>query len=255
MIRIAAMVLLLRSDVALAQEPVSSGLNQLEVLHPGTHERALPEVELNDTPDGQRMVVDIPRTLHVHRFYYDGDREYQGPITQGGPVTVIANHPKYGEQLYVDLNLPDGAPIIAYDKCGITYVYPDRRVSIKFSRLRRDGVRVIYKSGQGVARNRATKIEDLKARVHDAHQGSQLVQAVHGGLQDAKFVVVGMKDAVDGLTGGLLEKGRQLTAIIPGAAALKSSGENHAQRAYENSVRFAERKNESEIVPFVTTNR
>lgn len=243
------------SSRGFAQEPLTSGLNQLEVIRPGTHERALPEVELKETPAGDRMVVDIPRTLHVHRFYYDGDREYQGPIVQGGPITVVANHPRTGGQLYVDVSLPNGAPIIAYSKSAITYVYPDRRVTIKFSRFEKIGARVVYKSGQGAARVRDSKVSAFKERVHEAHQSSQLAQAVHSGLEDAKNVVHGAKGAIDGLTGGLLERGRQLTAIIPGAAALRSYGEDRAQRQYENGVRFADKLNQSENVPFVTTNR
>ena len=243
------------SSRGFAQEPLTAGLNQLEVIRPGTHERALPEVELTDTPAGDRMVVDISRTLHVHRFYYDGDREYQGPIVQGGPITVVANHPRTGEQLYVDVSLPNGAPIIAYNKSAITYVYPNRRVTIKFSRYKKIGARVVYKSGQGAARVRESKVTAFKERVHEAHQSSQLAQAVHGGLQDAKNVVHGAKDAIDGLTGGLLERGKQLTAIIPGAAALRSYGEDRAQRQYENGVRFADKLNQSEQIPFVTTNR
>ncbi|MFC1759870.1 hypothetical protein ACFL2H_14075 [Planctomycetota bacterium] len=249
------LVTLLRISSGFAQEPLTAGLNQLEVIRPGTHERALPEVELNDTPGGDRMVVDIPRTLHVHRFYYDGDREYQGPIVQGGPITVVANHPRTGEQLYVDINLPNGAPIIAYDKSAITYVYTDRRVSIKFSRFKKIGARVVYKSGQGAARVRDAKVTALKDRIHESHQSSQLAQAVHGGLQGAKNMVHGTKDAIDGLAGGLLERGQQLTSIIPGAAALRSYGEDRAQRQYENKVRFAGKLNDNKRSPFVTTNR
>jgi len=75
------------------KEPRASGLNQLVVIHPGAHERGLPAVRLVPTTDGT-VKVDVPRTIHVHRYYYDGDKEYQGPIIQGGPTVVVANHPK-----------------------------------------------------------------------------------------------------------------------------------------------------------------
>ncbi|MCA9217696.1 MAG: hypothetical protein KDB27_31720, partial [Planctomycetales bacterium] len=239
----------------LAQEPVSVGLNQLEIIRPGNHERALPDVEFRDLSDSGRTLIDIPRTLHVHRFYYDGDREYQGPIVHGGPITVVANHPKYGEQLYVDVSLPNGAPVIAYSKSAITYVYPDRRVIVKFSPWKRDGVRVIYRSGQGAARTREDRIVDLKARCKEAHESSRLGQAVHGSVQGAKSMAIGAKDAVDNVAGGLVEGSRKIVAMIPGAAALRSYGDSAAQRRYENSVRFAEHRADSNQTPLVTTNR
>ncbi len=40
------------------------------------------------------MKVDIAPTVHVHRYYYSGDKEIQGPIINGGPTVVVAITPK-----------------------------------------------------------------------------------------------------------------------------------------------------------------
>ena len=87
-----------------------SGLNELVVYDPGTHERGLPAVQLMPNNCGN-LGVEIPPAVHVHRYYYNGDKEFQGPIIQGGPTIVVANHPDNpGCTLYIRVNLPSGAP-------------------------------------------------------------------------------------------------------------------------------------------------
>ena len=113
-----------------AAEPIASGLNHLAIYDPGTHERGIPAVILEEI--GGQLAVDIPPMVHVHRYYYSGDKEIQGPIINGGPTIVVANHPRTGNRMYIDVVLPAGATKVAYNVHGITYVFDEQRVGIHF---------------------------------------------------------------------------------------------------------------------------
>src|SRR5262245_25182228 len=72
---------------------------EIEVLDPGVDPNGNPAVRLQPGPDG-RVQVDIPPVILVHRYYYSGDRSFQGPMLPGGPSIVVANHPVTGERCY-----------------------------------------------------------------------------------------------------------------------------------------------------------
>jgi hypothetical protein len=100
-------------------EPNAIGLHDLVVYDPGVHQQGLPSPQFKKS--GKGLTVEIPPAVHVHRYYYSGDKEIQGPLIRGGPTVVVANHPKTGERMYIDVMLPAGAPTIVYNKSGITY--------------------------------------------------------------------------------------------------------------------------------------
>jgi len=115
---------------AVAAEPEKPGLSELVILDPGIDETGLPAVLVNDENE-----ADIPPTVHVHRYYYSGDKEFVAEYIDGGLTIVKAVHPVTGVHCEVRVVLPPGVPTIAYDNNSITYVYPDRRVKICFSRF------------------------------------------------------------------------------------------------------------------------
>ena len=89
---------------------------EIEVLDPNVDPRGnpavvtRPAVALTSTgPDG-RVIVDIPPTVLVHRYYYTGDRTSQARLLPGGPCIVVVSHPKTGERLYIPVQFPPGAP-------------------------------------------------------------------------------------------------------------------------------------------------
>ena len=106
------------STLVTAAEPRVGGLDELVIYDPGNHDRGLPAIEFAESPEG--IQIEISPATHVHRFYYNGDKEYQGPLLQGGPTVVVANHPRTGKRLYIDVNLPSGAPVIVYDEDSIS---------------------------------------------------------------------------------------------------------------------------------------
>ena len=239
---------------ALGREPRASGLNQLVVIPPGAHERGLPAVRFERTVDGG-LTVDIPRTLHVHRYYYDGDKEYQGPILQGGPTVVVANHPRFGEQMYVDVTLPAGAPIIAYDKNSITYVYPDRRVEVKFSSRCPEQVAVKYHSGQGVGRRASEAAWRIVTRSGERCGGSPTLQSVKELATGGGGIVLGAVEGVDTLVGAVIKRVTAVGELVPGVQPLFSNAEEGPQRAYQGVIRRAQREKERAELKFLPTIR
>ena len=81
-----SLVLALTATTARGEKPfapVQPAL-EIEVLDPGVDPNGNPAVRLRDDGFGQ-MNVDIPPVVLVHRYYYSGDRSFQGPMLPGGP--------------------------------------------------------------------------------------------------------------------------------------------------------------------------
>ncbi len=258
-LRIVASLLWLASTVysgAMAQEPAGPGLNDLVVYDPGVHERGLPAAEFIPDEFGG-MKVDIPPTVHVHRYYYSGDKEFQGPIIQGGPTVVVANHPKTGKRMYIDVVLPAGAPRIAYNKHSITYVYTDKRVAITFTRMPWNcgEARVVNRGGQGLGRSLSDATEKGREHARDSLNGSSLVQSSKEFAYETGDVLHGVKISVEQVGAKTLDTVKSATDLIPGVTYLKSLRDQQPQAAYESSVRAAAAQRERDQVPFVETNR
>src|SRR5262249_52991165 len=80
----------------------------------------------------ERLIVDIPEVVLVHRYYYTGDRTFQGPFLPGGPSIVVLNHPKTAERLYIPVQMLPGAPRVTYRHHCVEYDYGGRRITISF---------------------------------------------------------------------------------------------------------------------------
>lgn len=132
---------------------------EIEILDPGVDPVGNPAVVVGpDTPEGRQ--VDIPPTVLVHRYYYSGNRSFQGPLLPGGPSIVVVTHPVTHERLYVDVNLLPGAPRVCYTQTYIEYDYGNRGIKIIFQHKGQVDVsyrnmtpvlRVVGKGAAGVA--------------------------------------------------------------------------------------------------------
>src|SRR5262249_51460035 len=132
--------------------PVPPAL-EIEVLDPNVDARGNPAVVtrpatvLTSTgPDG-RVIVDIPPTVLVHRYYYTGDRTFQARLLPGGPCIVVVSHPKTGERLYIPVQFPPGAPRVTYTDDSIEYDYGTQAVTISFCCLLCASPKVTYRQG------------------------------------------------------------------------------------------------------------
>lgn len=241
---------------AINAQELAPGIHDLVVYDPGTHERGLPAPEFIPDEFGG-MKVDIPPTVHVHRYYYSGDKEIQGPIIKGGPTVVVANHPKTGKRMYIDVVLPAGAPRIAYNKYGITYVYPDKRVSITFPRMpwNHDEAKVVNRGGRGLERKVRDANEKSREHLRENLGNSSLVQSSKDLAGETGDMLHGVKITVEQVGSKTLDTFKSATEMIPGVTYLKSLRDQQPQATYESSVRAAAAQQEREDIPFVETNR
>lgn len=236
-----------------ATEPRVAGLDDLVIFHPNDHERGLPKVEFKQTEEG--LKVDIAPTVHVHRYYYSGDREYQGPILQGGPTVIVANHPKSNERLYINVMLPSGTPVIAYDKDSITYIYPNYRVKVCFLPFFKNKFTVKYLQGEGIARKvheaGAHVSSEVKECVHNSKLANNLGTAARG---TGQVMVSTVGVAASAANAGIQTVGK-VVSVVPGVRPLQSAAENRPDEQYLDSISRAEARNTRNQTPFVTTNR
>lgn len=240
---------------ASAREPDAPGLNDLVIYDPGTNERGLPGVVLDDR-EGD-LKIDIPPKVHVHRYYYSGDKEFQGPIIQGGPTIVVANHPKTGERMYVDVVLPAGAPRIAYNKYSITYVYPDQRVCLKFQHFPFNPEKAVvkYHAGQGIGRTIHQVRRHMVSHRKTHLRQSQLAQSFKEAATNTGDLVHGATRSTASAASKLLDGANSVVNLIPGVTPLRSMADQRAEGKKSAEIRGADLLKRRTETPFVPTNR
>lgn len=106
-------------------------IDELEILDPRVDSEGKPQTQVLIGMNGLKQ-FETPPTIIVHRFYYTGDREFQGPMLQGGLTLITANDPATGEQVQIEAMLPPGAPRITYRSDKIVYDYRDRAITVRF---------------------------------------------------------------------------------------------------------------------------
>ena len=131
---VGATSLALAGGVKRASTPVPP-TQELELLDPNVDPTGKPAVIVRPNPLGGQL-IDIPPTILVHRFYYTGDRSFQGPMLPGGPMIVVASHPKTFERVYVPVMLPPGAPRVFYTPSTIRYDFGPQSVTLAVHPLR-----------------------------------------------------------------------------------------------------------------------
>lgn len=243
------------SQAAKGTEPKEDGLNELVIYQPGTHAEGLPAVRFKDKEGEEGLKVEIRPTVHVHRYYYSGNKEYQGPHLAGGPTIVAAKSPYTNQMMYIDVMLPAGAPVIAYDDDSISYIYPDRRVRLSFRRFHKDKVSVRHLEGQGLGRKVHQQGARLAASVKSDKGQSRLGSTVKTGTRGAGQVFVGVREVLGGVTDATLQTAGKLIAMVPGVKPLQSLAQSAKERKYHDSVKTAAARNERRAEAFVRTVR
>ena len=215
-------------------EPKQPGLNQLVVLDPTPDQNGAPSVSVD--AEGK---VEIPSTLHVHPYNYSSDMEYQAQILKGGPTVVVASHPKTQTKMYVDVVLPAGAPVIAYNRESITYVYTDHRIVIHFSDLFPKCFTVKNVPGRGLGRKLRDASKDVTKRVTTVRKQSSLVRELSGAAKGTGKVLKGAGGIAMKATSSLIERGRALAGMFPGVQALQSISDRIPEEQQKEEIRQA----------------
>jgi hypothetical protein len=239
---------------ARAARPTVPGLHELVVIEPQVHERGLPAARLVPADCGD-LAVDIPPAVHVHRYYFNGVKQFQGPIIQGGPTIVVARHPVSNQKMYVDTSLPPGAPKIIHDASSITYLYPDQRVILKFAKRHSCSVVVEYARGRGLARRCQELHQSVKEAAGRALKRSPLVESIKQSAAGGRELIAGAAGGAQTAFARMIDSARQAAGMLPGVESLRSYGEDSPVRRELESLRAAGARKTRSLTPDFPTNR
>jgi len=226
---------LLQPPTALSERPapVPPAL-EIEVLDPNVDPRGNPAVILRDRGNG-RSSVEIPPVVLVHRYYYTGDRSFQGPMLPGGPSIVVVHHPKTGEQCYIPVQMLPGAPRVHYSGGAIEYDYGRHGITISFGLFGRP--KVSYRNHRSVQRTAVQTAMKATERVGNAWERSGLAEAAEGGVQSTKGFVASTSNGARDAGKALVTPAAQLIKATPLGALFRDKTEQHARRRRDREVR------------------
>lgn len=214
---------------------------EIEVLDPNAHPRGIPAIVPTDANHDGQMEIDIPQTILVHRYYYTGERSFQGPMIPGGPSIVVASHPKTGERCYVNVQMLPGAPRVTYRKDSIEYSYGHQVISVCFGML---GPKVVFRNGPGLGdRVGAVGTAVCNCAVNTV-QNSSIPTHAAAICTKTKNVAHTTCDGVHAVAKGVTTPIRQIVQVLPFGKMLTSgdNGERHAEAVRERQVTAAQKQ-------------
>ncbi|HWE38409.1 MAG TPA: hypothetical protein VG406_17690 [Isosphaeraceae bacterium] len=219
-----------------ASTPVPPTL-EIEVLDPNVDPTGKPAVIPVVGPDGQAR-VEIPPTVLVHRYYYTGDRSFQAPLLPGGPTVVVINHPADGERLYLELQLPPGAPRVFYTRHSVEYNYGVQSVTLRFGAHGRP--RILYRQGLSVADRARITTERVTTSTARLVQRMGITAAGRAVARETRLVVGNAADRVHDVGKMVITPVVQVVRLVPGAQLLTSPPDRAVQGARDNLVQQAQ---------------
>lgn len=218
---------------------------EIEVLDPGVDPAGYPAVRVEHFPDGAAE-IDIPPVILVHRYYYSGDRSFQGPMLPGGPSIAVLNHPQSGERCYIPLQMMPGAPRVTYTKHGVEYDYGSHATSIVFGGW--SGKPTIkYRSGKTWTQKAAALLhaDDLKdcwsrwteSCAEKCDHSRKVVKGAFVEVGDvAKTATLPVRNTME-----VLPFGKRLFSGDTGQRLSERAAEHDREHAIRRSMRIAER--------------
>jgi hypothetical protein len=165
---------------------------EMVILDPSADPLGDPAVRARPSEFGG-MVIDIPPTVIVHRYYYAGDRTFQGPFVPGGPTIVVASHPKTGERLYIPVQMIPGAPRVTYTSRSIQYDYGNQGIDVEFCFLTGRPI-VSYRRGKTLHRIASDAYGSMVDASKSLALRSGAAEASHKTLESAKSFSGGVVD-------------------------------------------------------------
>jgi hypothetical protein len=217
---------------------------EIEVLDPGVDPLGNPAVVLNRAENGE-LKVDIPPVVLVHRYYYTGDRSFQGPMLPGGPSLIVVNHPKTGERCYIPVQMMPGAPRVTYTAHGIEYDYGVWGTTLSFGLFGQP--KVTYRTGTPWKKQVANVVhaEAWKTKAEKVAVGSKalartsttcLKAACIDGAEVAKTASLPAQNVLR-----MLPLGAAITDPDRAQKWAEKAAEHQRQHEVEHAARMAER--------------
>jgi hypothetical protein len=197
---------------------------ELQLLDPNVDPLGRPVAKVSQTvgPDGT-VKVDIPPAVLVHRYYYTGDRSFQGPLLPGGPTIVVFNHPDNGERIYLEIQMPPGAPRVIYTRHAIEYNYGVQSLILTFGHHGRP--KVTFR--QGVSAGLAAKVarEQTRQTVSRFIARTGAPEARRKAGQTLRNVAGSTADRIHDVAKAAVAPIIQIAKMIPGVQMLTSPPE------------------------------
>lgn len=251
----AAWLLMTQSVYAEKRHPANVPATlEIEVLDPGVDPVGNPAVRVEEGPDGVKE-IDIPPVVLVHRYYYSGDRSFQGPMLPGGPSIAVLNHPQSGERCYIPLQMMPGAPRVTYTKHGIEYDYGTHATTISFGSWTGKPT-IKYRSGKtwtqkAAAIVHAEEIKECMSRMSTScsEKCEHSTQVVKGAFVEvgevAKTATIPVRNTLE-----ILPFGKRLFSGDVGQRLSEKAAEHEREHEIKKATRLKERES-----PDYATNR
>tara|TARA_R110002167_G_scaffold366222_1_gene593818 strand:- start:2136 stop:2939 length:804 start_codon:yes stop_codon:yes gene_type:complete len=240
---IAGIVLLMNHSIeAIDHVARVSPVDEIIVMEPGIDNEGKPKAIIQKGEHGD--TVDIPPTVIVHKYYYTGDRNFQGPYFPGGPSIVVVSDPVTHERLYLEVQMLPGAPRVTYRRNSIDYDFGKKGIRIQFASkwdfIHKCKPRVSYHHGKSQMKKIAESLQK-----HSDKQSSWLERT---GIPQATVTVVSGTTTMAGKTAdGIHFVGKTISTPVvkivnstPLNALFTPSPEAEAIRLRDQNVRNAE---------------
>ncbi|MCI0703129.1 MAG: DUF1466 family protein [Planctomycetia bacterium] len=182
--------------------------------------------------------IDIPPAILVHRFYYTGNRSFQGPMLPGGPLIVSVNHPKTLERVYVPITMPPGAPRVIYTDDTIRYDFGPQSVSLIFGPC--GNPRVQYGQSTNAHENTRKRVETRRSETLAWVQRTGIPQGLQRFKNETRSAFGAVADRINDAGKLVMDAFGNLLQFIPGSQFLRSSPEEQAVREQERLQRLAD---------------
>ena len=229
-----------QSAVGTLAAPVPPTL-EIEVLDPNVDPMGNPAVVVVRNLGGGESIVDIPPVVLVHRYYYTGDRSFQGPMLPGGPSIVVVNDPRDGQRCYIPVQMLPGAPRVHYTGRKIEYDYGRNGITISFALWRKP--KVVYRNSVPATRRAKNMVVGAGKGAGRLVEQSGVPDLAKRGAEGTKNVVINTKNAVEDIGRGLLSPVVGLINATPLGSLFRGNPEDQAQRRRDTEVRRAAREN------------
>ncbi len=210
--------------------------NAIVVLDPGVDPRGEPRPVLRQTStvDGKGFEVEIPETVHIHRYFPCGSREFQAQYFAGGPTVVVARHPYTNEQMYIDMVLPPGYPKMKYAEEMIEYKFTEESFGIHFEKC--GSVTTSY-CGCGIVKVRAKEAgEHVRAKTIEYTERLGINKVAERAVKDVREATDGTIDTAGQF---ITQSGDLIISavnLVPGVQMLKSAGLDRATKERDKLI-------------------